>query len=77
LRRLLLLAPTLTSSLSPHTPDLGHMFPISAYGYSTFTSSFASLFWGKLMSVAALVGDLASLAGYLTLFFSIHSGKSS
>jgi hypothetical protein len=53
------------------------MFPISAYGYSTFTSSFASLFWGKLMSVAALVGDLASLAGYLTLFFSIHSGKSS
>jgi hypothetical protein len=74
---LLLLASTLASSFSPEPSDLGHMFSISAYGYSAFTSSFPSLLWGKLMRVATLVRDLASFAGYLTLLFSIHSGESS
>jgi hypothetical protein len=74
---LLLLASTLTPGFSPETSDFGHMFPISAYGYSAFTSSFPSLFWGKLMGISTLVRDLASFAGYLTLLFSIHSGESS
>jgi hypothetical protein len=73
----LLLASTLTSSLSPEASDLSHMFSISAYGYSAFTSSFPSLFWGKLMRVATLVRDLSTFAGYLTLLISIHSGESS
>jgi hypothetical protein len=71
------LSPTLTSGLSSKAPYLGHVFSISAHGHATFTASFASLFWSKFMCVPALVRDLASLAGNLTLFFSIHSGKSS
>jgi hypothetical protein len=74
---LLLLTSTLTSGFSPEPSDLGHMFSISAYGYSAFTSSFPSFFRGKLMRVPALVRDLSSLACYLTLLFSIHSGESS
>jgi hypothetical protein len=71
------LASALTSRFSSEAPYLGHVFPISTYGHTTFTSSFPSFFWGKLMRVATLVRDLASLTGNLTLLFSIHSGKSS
>jgi hypothetical protein len=74
---LLLLASALTPSFSSETPYLRHVFPVSAYGYATFTSSFASLLRGKFMSVTTLVRDLASLTGDLALLFSIHSGKSS
>jgi hypothetical protein len=74
---LLLLASTLTPGLSSEAPDLSHVLPISAYGYTTFPSSFTSFFWGKLMRVAALVRDLSTFAGYLTLLISIHSGESS
>jgi hypothetical protein len=73
----LLLASTLTSGLTPETPDLRHVLSISAYGYATFSSSFPSLLRGKLMCVAALVRDLPTFARYLALFFNIHSGESS
>jgi hypothetical protein len=74
---LLLLPSTLTSSLPSEAPDLSHVFPVFAYGYTTFSSSFTSFVWGKLMRVAALVRDLSTFAGYLTLLISIHSGESS
>jgi hypothetical protein len=74
---LLLLPSTLTTGFPTKTPYLRHVLPIFANGYATFTSSFASLLWGKFVSVATLVRDLASLTGNLTLLFSIHSGKSS
>jgi hypothetical protein len=74
---LLLLTTALTSGFSSETPYLGHVLPVSTYGYTTFTSSFASFLCGKFMCVASLVRDLASFTRNLTLLFSIHSGKSS
>jgi hypothetical protein len=73
---LLRLPAALTPSFSPKSSDLSHMFSVFADGDSAFSAGLASFLGGKLMSVATLVSDLATLTGYLSLLFGIHRGKS-
>jgi hypothetical protein len=73
---LLLLASALTPSLTTKPPDLSHVFSVLTYRDATFSARLSSFLWGKLMCIASLMSDLATLTCYETLLLRVHSGES-
>jgi len=63
-------------SRQPAKPaDFGHVFPVAAYGASTFSPCLSSFFGVPLVGVSTFVSGHAASAGNFPLLFRIHCRK--